>query len=65
MEVNGLAEEETKLAKAQRFYKLCPRCNGEIHYLTNSAGDVIVMCEKRTCGFCVIDEGQFVFMTTG
>jgi hypothetical protein len=57
--------EESKIEKAERIYKKCPRCGGKVNHLTNSAGDVIVMCHKRTCHFAMIDEGQFLFMSTG
>jgi hypothetical protein len=62
-----MAEEKNtvKLDRAKKFYRACPRCSGEIHFLTNSAGDVVVMCAKRTCHFAVIDEGQFTFISSG
>jgi len=55
-----------ELAKLKNIYKdVCPRCQGKVHFLTNCNDDIIVMCDKLSCSFCVIYEGNFTFISSG
>ena len=53
------------IERARKFYKKCPRCHEDLHFLTNSAGDFIIMCKKKKCEFAVMQEGSITFLCSG
>lgn len=58
-------KENDELEKLKKVYKICPRCQGELHFLTNCNDDIIIMCGKKRCEFCLIREGAYTFMSSG
>jgi hypothetical protein len=53
------------LEKLKKLYKICPRCQQDLQFLTNCFDDVVIMCSKKACEFAIIREGAYTFMSSG